>query len=243
MFRIRHSAKILPTKTFFLGWLGLLIYGLWVTGCAPNKVEVSPVEPTVSPSITQTPNVIMATPSPLAPTPTSTMTPIPSSATPSPTALPSETSTSTPTVTNTPLPPSPGAEEAIFIYAILLNSGGPVACGDSLVAVNTGLKRSGDVAKDVRTALGRLFVKQKYFGDLYNPAYLSNINVDDVTYKAYSKAVSVRLSGTYVRSGDPCDDRRVRAQVWSTIRQFPGVKVVDILLNGNLLGDILATGK
>jgi hypothetical protein len=109
--------------------------------------------------------------------------------------------------------------------------------------VNTGLRRSGDLAADVRTALERLFVKQKHWGNLYNPAYLSNIEVESVAYKAFSGVVSVRLKGTYVRSGDPCDDRRVRAQVWSTIRQFPGVKVVDILLNGNLLGDILATGK
>jgi hypothetical protein len=35
----------------------------------------------------------------------------------------------------------------------------------------------------------------------------------------------------------------VRAQVWTTIRQFPGVEEVYILLKDSLLGDLLATGK
>jgi hypothetical protein len=99
------------------------------------------------------------------------------------------------------------------------------------------------VALDVATALKNLFVKRQYIAGLYNPAYLSNIIVDKVDFKPYQGIISVRLLGTYVRSGDRCDDRRVREQVWRTIRQFPGVKTVDILLNGNLLGDILATGK
>ncbi len=242
MFSTKSLSKISSVKAFLI-WLGLLVAGIWFSGCTSGTVEVGTVEPRVSPSITHATSTSTLTPSPLPPTLTATLTPVPPSATPSATAVPSETPTSTPTVTNTLLPPTPKADEAIRIYTILLGSGGPVACGDSLVAINTGVKRSGDVAKDVHTALGYLFTKQKYFGELYNPAYLSNIKVDDVWFKAYSGVVSVRLSGTYVRSGDPCDDRRVRAQVWSTIRQFPGVKVVDILLNGNLLGDILATGK
>jgi hypothetical protein len=76
-----------------------------------------------------------------------------------------------------------------------------------------------------------------------NPAYLSNIEIQSVTFKTFSGLVDVQLKGTYVRSGDHCDDWRVREQVWTTIRQFEGVKTVYILLNGNLLGDILATKK
>jgi hypothetical protein len=123
------------------------------------------------------------------------------------------------------------------------DTGGPVACGDSLVKINTGQPRSGDVQTDVATALRSLFVKSQYVAGLYNPAYLSNISVTSVEYKASSEYVGVELSGTYVRSGDRCDDSRVRAQVWTTIRQFPGVRTVYILLNGNLLGDILASDR
>lgn len=128
-----------------------------------------------------------------------------------------------------------------MIYAIQLDTDGPVACGDSLVPINTGVWRSGDIAVDVAEALRRLFVKQEYIVGLYNPAFRSNISVDLVDYHAFNEEISIRLSGTYVRSGDRCDDGRVRAQVWTTIKQFGGVKTVDILLNGNLLGDILAT--
>jgi hypothetical protein len=118
-----------------------------------------------------------------------------------------------------------------------------VACGDSLIKVNTGLYRSGDVAADVRTALGRLFNKQQYLGNLYNPIFRSNINVTSVDFKDYEGLVDVSLDGAYVRSEDRCDDGRVRAQIWTTIRQFPGVNTVYILLNGNLLGDILASDR
>jgi hypothetical protein len=147
------------------------------------------------------------------------------------------------TPTSTLPPPTPAGDDAIYVYYIEMGTGGPVACDDSLVALNTGVARSGDIEADVRTALLRLFVKQQYSGKLVNPAYLSNIQVDSVKFKAYDGIISIRLSGTYVRSGDRCDDSRVRAQVWTTIRQFSGIKTVDILLNGNLLGDILATGK
>jgi hypothetical protein len=140
-------------------------------------------------------------------------------------------------------PPTPSGEDAVYIYMIQKDTGGPVACGDSLIKINTGLARSGNIETDVAAALRRLFVKVEHFGALYNPAFRSNIDTINVEYKAYSGLVNVDMSGTYVRSDERCDDSRVRAQVWTTIRQFPGVKTVYILLNGNLLGDILATGK
>ena len=129
------------------------------------------------------------------------------------------------------------------MYYIQLNTGGSVSCGDSLIPANTGVWRSGDIETDVKVALQRLFFKREWFGSLYNPIFRSNLEVESVEYKPYEKKVSVSLTGTYVRSGDRCDDSRVRAQVWTTIRQFQEVKTVYILLNGNLLGDILATGK
>ena len=93
----------------------------------------------------------------------------------------------------------------------------------------------------MRTALGRLFFKRQWFGKLYNPIYLSNFAVADVTFDKYSGEISVNLKGTYVRSDDRCDNGRVRAQIWTTIRQFKDIKTVYILLNTSLLGDILST--
>lgn len=164
-------------------------------------------------------------------TPTETQTPVPTrTSTPTRTPAPSETS----------LPPKPSGDAAVYFYVIQPDTGGPVSCGDSLVALNTGVWRTGDVAVDVKAALKRLLVKVQYFGGLVNPVYLSNIEVDSVDYKSSTGVVTVRLRGTYVRSDNPCDSSRVRAQIWTTIRQFPGVKGLDILLNQNLLGDILA---
>ena len=209
-----------------------------VTGCArASSLSASP-----SPTLTSQP----ATETPLPPTatlppPTETPSPIPATPTSTFTALPSDTPTETETATLTMPPPTPSGEDAIYVYYVQLDTGGPVACGDSLVAANTGLSRTGDVEEDVRAALGRLFFKRQWFGNLYNPIYLSNLGVTDVKFDKYTGEVSVNLEGSYVRSEDRCDNGRVRAQIWTTIRQFKGIKTVYILLDGNLLGDILST--
>jgi hypothetical protein len=228
----------------------LVLFSLLVSGCSsapatPQAALPSPVEQQTSAAPTEPPAAPTATSSPApenTPTPAATLEPS-ATPSPSPTAAPSETSTPTNTPTATSAPATPSGEDAIYIYLIQPETGGPVACGDSLISINTGLWRTGDVESDVRTSLERLFVKQQWIAGLYNPAYLSNIQVDSVKFKAFQGILSIRLSGTYVRSGDRCDDRRVREQVWNTIRQFSGIKTIDILLNGNLLGDILAGGQ
>ncbi|MCK4726450.1 MAG: GerMN domain-containing protein, partial [Anaerolineales bacterium] len=159
------------------------------------------------------------------------------------TSQPTETPTPSSTATETLKPPTPSGEEAVYVYYIQLETGGPVSCGDSLIRANTGVWRTGDVEADVTTALNRLFYKREFIGSLYNPIFRSNFQVQSVEFKDFSGYIEVNLVGTYVRSDDRCDDSRVRAQVWTTIRQFAGVKTVKVLLNGNLLGDILATGK
>jgi hypothetical protein len=141
-------------------------------------------------------------------------------------------------------PPTPDMADAIVIYYIIKGTGGPVSCGDSLYAVNTGLPRTGDVAADATTALKRLFAyRYEFNGSLYQSLYQSNITVDSVTFKPSIGVISIRLGGTYVRTGDDCDNSRARAQIWQTIRQFSEVKTVDIFLNSNLLGDVLANDK
>jgi hypothetical protein len=227
------------------------IFFLWVAlGCVVLSIGACASSPEPSEKvIIATSSVVLS----LTPVP-STNTPMPPTETPvPPTKTATPTSTNTPPPTDTPAPsatptetippPTASGDQAIYVYYILKDDGGPVGCGDTAVKINTGAYRSGDIATDVASALKRLFNHQQYFGNLYNPTYLSNWRVDSVEFKAYEGQVNVSLSGGYVRSGDRCDDSRVRAQIWSTIRQFPGVKTVYILMNGNLLGDILATGK
>lgn len=188
-----------------------------------------------------------------APTSTSTDTPLPPTDTPTATFTVTPTETSTPTITQTSTPtetptetlppPTPSGDDAIYIYEIFNRSDDPKECDYIAVPINTGIWRTGDVASDVKSALRSLFVKRKYYGNLQNPTYLSNFHVNSVDFKPFTGHLSVYLSGTYVRSGDRCDDGKVRAQVWSTVKQFPGIKTVIIYMNDKLLGDFLATGR
>ena len=220
-----------------LSWYRLLAIFLLLAllaGCAAE----TPPPPTATlplPSATLPPPTATYTQTPtetLVPTSTSTETPLP-------------TDTTTPTPSDTPTatlpPPTPSGEDAIYIYYIQLDTDGPVGCGDSAIKINTGQWRTGDIAQDTAAALKRLFASRyQYYGNLYNGIYASNISVDSVTFKSFTGEISIRLSGTYGRTEDRCDNSRSRAQIWSTIRQFADVKTIDILLNGNLLGDILA---
>jgi hypothetical protein len=192
-------------------------------------------------------------------TSTATYTPVPPTDTPVPTATATLSPTETPTITatlpptETPTPsetptmtvppPTPSGEDAIYVYYIQLDTGGPVACGDSLVPLNTGMARTGNVETDVTIALTRLFYQREFFGNLYNAIFRSNMSVKSVEFEENTGLVNVYLDGTYVRSGDRCDDSRVRAQIWTTIRQFKVIKSVYILLRTSLLGDLLDTGK
>ena len=212
---------------------------IYMTGCGSIQLGTPTATPTeVPPTATLSPT---ATYTPLPPT--ETPTPIPTD-TPTPTATqtPTDTATPTATATITKVPSAASVKEGnvIFIYMISKEDGGPIGCGDTAIPIMTGFARTGDIAQDVRVALSNLFVKSEYIAGLYNPAFRSNIAVTSVDYKPSSGEVVVNLDGTYVRSGDRCDNARVRAQVWQTIRQFPGVKSVMVLLKGNLLGDILA---
>jgi hypothetical protein len=220
----------------------LLLASLLLTSCSSAAQEPTPLPATATsvPSATAVPPTETQVP-----TPTVSETPVPTeTSTPTETSEPTETPLPTGTATATPPPPTPDIENAIVIYYIIKGTGGPVSCGDSLYAVNTGLPRTGDIANDVATALKRLFAyRYEYNGALYQSIYQSNISVNSVSFKPSTGVISVRLGGTYVRTGDDCDNSRARAQIWQTIRQFSEVKTVDILLNSNLLGDVLANDK
>jgi len=132
----------------------------------------------------------------------------------------------------------------VKIYFIRLKTGGSAGCGDSLIAVSSGVKISGDVAEDVAAGLERLFaVRDKFLGDLYNPLAASNIRVEKVDFERTNGLITVYLRGTYKPSGDACDHTRVKAQVWSTVRQFRAVKLTNIYLNGIPFGDRVSNDK
>jgi hypothetical protein len=220
-----------PISASILGVILLLLSGCGLLQTPAPTPTATPIPPTATlpPTATYTP-IPTETPTPEpSPTPTVTYTP-----------LPTETATPTATATVTKVPGNVKEGNVIYVYMIQKDSGGPIGCGDTAIPILTGYARSGDVALDARYAMANLWVKSEWVAGLYNPAFRSNVMVTDVRFKPGSGELVVDLTGTYVRSGDRCDNARVRAQVWQTLRQFPGVKSVKVLLNGNLLGDILA---
>ena len=221
----------------------LLIGSLMLSGCA----QVASIPSTAIANPSQTPN---PTETPLPPTATFTLTP---SETPRPTdtptetptetltpsETPTETSTPTETVTNTPAP-AWADPNAIKIYVTHLGTGGPLACGDTLVGISSGFSRTGDVKEDVRTAVNTLFASGQNVGSFHNSTYPSSFRVSAIDFDKSSGTVIITLSGSYVKPADYCEARRYREQVWATARQFPEVNRADIWLdNGKLLGDLL----
>ena len=228
------SSRFAQMKSVFLVVMACVTLGSLAAGCSfPASLSA----PTSTSTETSTP-----IPPTDPPVPTSTATSLPTDTpTVTPTLPPTETPTPSDTPTATLPPPTPSGEDAIYVYYIQLDTDGPVACGDSLIPVNTGVARTGNIEADVATALGRLFYQREFFGNLYNALFRSNMSVKSVEFEENTGLVNVYLDGTYVRSDDRCDDRRVRAQVWTTIKQFKEIKITYVLLRTALLGDLLDT--
>jgi hypothetical protein len=186
----------------------------------------TPIPPTASFTITPSET----------PTPTETLTETPTN-TPTETLTPTETATETPT--NTPLP-AWADPNAIRIYVTHLGTGGPLACGDTLVGISSGFSRTGDVKEDIRIAVDTLFASGQKVGGYHNATYPSSFRVSEVDFEKSSGTATITLKGSYSKPGDYCEAKRYREQVWATARQFPEVyRIVIWLDNGKLLGDLL----
>jgi hypothetical protein len=213
------------SKLFFMSII-LLMVG--IGGCATLTPEPTPVPPTST-------NV------PPTETPLPTNTPVP------PTATATEMPTLTASATS---PPSPSGsiggsvENAIKIYFVLPPVGGATGCDATAIGVGIGQSRSSDIANDANIALKQLLSnKSEYAFGLYNPLSRSNIKVGNVKFDRSSGLITVNLRGTYSKPKDDCDNTRVKAQVWSTVKQFRGVKATNIYLNGIPFGDRVSNDK
>lgn len=212
----------------------IMLVGFLLSGCSTFLASPTPIPPTATPTDT-----------PIPPTSTPTETPVPPTATPSATPPPTETPTITftPTATDTPVPTeTPSGEDAIYIFYIQKPEG--KGCGGTAVPVNTGLRRTDNPLENVRLALSRLFSFHTLeWGNLYNPLALSSISVADVYMTG--NELTIQLTGDLVRTGDPCDNSRMRNQIWSTMRQFPEFRRghINAFFNTSLLGDLLEGKK
>jgi hypothetical protein len=211
-----------------------------LTGC-----NFSLATPTFTPAPTETRTPIPSeTPIPPSVTPTETPTLTPST-TPSitPTHTPTWTPSITPTETPTPTATAWGyiPDNAIIIYLTLIGSGGPVACGDSLVAIMIGVNKSGNLEQDIKVAVDTLFsIGQSAYG-LYNATYPSSMRAGEI--RVNQGEATVQLHGSYVKPKDRCDAMRYRDQLWNTIKQFDKVDRAIPRVGGAVLGDLLAAIK
>lgn len=239
---------MINSKRNHVRWFVWLPVILLLTACsAPTQAPPTPTITSIPPTATMLPptDTPLPTETPLPPTntPSPTPTKAPPTSTATETAIPSDTPTASPTIVPTSSTAqaasllSAASKDIVWIYFIQQGTGGPI-CGDTAVPVGSGVEQSGDIEEDLDKALSVLFsYNDDNVGGLYNPLSKSNLRVNGVNFNSDNGLMTVDLSGTYKPTGDKCDNTRVKAQVWQTIRQWREVKATNIYLNGIPFGD------
>jgi len=151
-----------------------------------------------------------------------------------PTATPGSQATATPT----------SGPETVEInqYLVALEdegqTGEPIGCGDSLVAVPIQVESTDNPLKAAYEHL--LSIKERTVEPhgLYNALYQSELSVEEIDLDENGLA-RVFLSGSYMLGGT-CDNPRFEAQLTHTALQFPQVQQVEVFINGEPLEDILS---
>lgn len=127
----------------------------------------------------------------------------------------------------------------LYLVAIGDNgkTGQKIGCGDSLIAVDRDIPRTGSPLRDTLTLLFSL--KDQHYGQsgLSNALYQSDLKVDGIS--SHDGVFKVDLSGK-VQLGGECDNPRFAAQITRTIMQFATVQRADVYINGKPLENILS---
>jgi hypothetical protein len=113
----------------------------------------------------------------------------------------------------------------------------PIGCGDSVVPVTF---RIDPTPEPLGPALNRLLsLKQPFYADtgLYNALANSNLQVETVAID--NGAATIGLTGQLV-TGGVCDAPRVQTQLERTVLQFPFIRSVRFIINGQPLADALS---
>lgn len=141
-----------------------------------------------------------------------------------------------------PEPPTPTPLTRIQVFFIAGGDNGKsgklVGCKDSAIPVEWEIDPAGE---PLAQALEQLFsFDQQFVGNprLYHPIYALGLKLESAEIDAEG-AAHVRLSGSGSISGS-CDRLRAQAQIEETILASPGVKSLNITVNGKPLVDFLA---
>lgn len=224
---------------------GLVIILIFIiSACSQADIslpaELSFTETIIPPTNTPVPSntaTETATPTDTA-TPTATLTETPTS---SPTVTATSPDTATVTPTETSAPSGYIAEDDVVIYFVLQTNVDENHCDFILVPLTIGIKKTGDMNVDFKSALDTLFYAGQWHGELYNATYLSSFRVTRVDYNAGSSKYMIFLDGNYTPVTTYCEAKMYRDQVFTTARQFDGIdRKPAIWINGDkLLGDLL----
>lgn len=154
---------------------------------------------------------------------------------------------SLPVFTPEPTPTTPASatpeQKGMKVFLINPDTGGPFGCGDGLVYYYTGKKPTGDIERDIATAMNALFkLKTKDVGGYYNPVYNAHLHVKQVDVIEETGMVFIYLAGSIPKPPNVCEADRIHDQVWETARQISGYRKVTIRVGNKLLGDLIAVG-
>lgn len=125
------------------------------------------------------------------------------------------------------------------LYMIAMHDNGrqgpKTGCGDSIVAVERQTVRPLDITDVYQDVVGEK--EYDFSADLKNPLYASDLNVDSATIDSRGIA-HVFLTGT-LKTGDSCENNRIKSQLEKPAFQFKGVKSVEVQVSGQSIDDLL----
>jgi hypothetical protein len=126
----------------------------------------------------------------------------------------------------------------VKVYLVALGDAGKrgrkIGCDDSLVPVVRAVKADGS---PLRAAVDELLsVPHEYEGGLGNYWFGENLKVSGATISR--GLATIRITGKLYVAG-VCDEPRIEEQIRETARQFPGVRRVNVFVNGRPLARVI----
>ena len=126
----------------------------------------------------------------------------------------------------------------VKVYLVALGdagkSGRKIGCDDSLVAVTRTVKNDGAPLKAAVREL--LAMPRDYEGRLGNYWFGERLRVTGATISRGT--ATIRIAGRVFVAG-VCDEPRIEEQIKETARQFPGVRKVNVFVNGRPLANVI----
>jgi hypothetical protein len=125
--------------------------------------------------------------------------------------------------------PTPPLFTEVEVYLIAPDTGGPIGCNDSAVAV---VRPIAPTAAPLRASIQALLeIGGPTYGEsgLYNALWQSDLEIESITLA--DGTATIRLVGSLVLGGT-CDEPRVPAQLERTALQFATVEEAIIYING-----------